>query len=46
MAGTKEDKPVTSMNNALIDMLKNTIVKTITYDNGSENMKHEKLNKL
>ena len=40
------DKSATSMNNALIDMLKNTIVKTITYDNGSENMKHEKLNKL
>ncbi|MBQ9271494.1 MAG: hypothetical protein IJ218_04440 [Alphaproteobacteria bacterium] len=27
------DKSATSMNNALIDMLKNTIVKTITYDN-------------
>ena len=34
------------MNNALIDMLKNTTVKTITYDNGTENMKHEELNKL
>ena len=40
------DKSATSMNNALIDMLKNTTVKTITYDNGSENMKHEELNKL
>ena len=27
-------------------MLKNTTVKTITYDNESENMKHEELNKL
>ena len=34
------------MNNALIDMLKNTTVKTTTYDNGSENMKHDELNTL
>lgn len=40
------DKSATSMNNALMDIFKNTIVKTITYDNGSENMKHDELNKL
>lgn len=40
------DKSSTSMNNALIDMLNNTTVKTITYDNGSENMKHDELNTL
>ena len=40
------DKSATSMNNALIDMLKNTIVKTITYDNESENMNHLITNKI
>ena len=46
VAGIKEDKPATSMNNALIDMLKNTTVKTITYDNGTENMNHLIANKI
>ena len=40
------DKSATSMNNALIDMLKDTTFKTITYDNGSEKMKHKEFNKL
>jgi IS30 family transposase len=40
------DKSATSMNNALMDIFKNITVKTITYDNGSENMKHDELNKL
>ena len=40
------DKSATSMNAALTKMLKNINVKTITYDNGSENMKHDELNKL
>lgn len=40
------DKSAASMNNALLEMLKNIDVKTITYDNGSKNIKHDELNKL
>ena len=40
------DKSAASMNAALTEMLKNMNVQTITYDNGSENMKHDELNKL
>ena len=41
-----KNKSAEEMLKATVKTFKNYPIKSITYDNGSENMKHEKLNKL